>query len=65
MEQLTKKCTKCGRVLPLNSFPKHKLCKYGVAGTCKECARIAIKAYREANKENINEHQRKYDEEHR
>ncbi|HFO4232521.1 TPA: hypothetical protein ACHJ1X_001658 [Escherichia coli] len=61
MEQLTKKCTKCGRILPLNSFLKHKACKYGVAGTCKECA----KAYREANKDKIAEQQRKYREEHK
>lgn len=65
MEQLTKKCTKCGRILPLNFFPKHKLCKYGVAGTCKECARIAIKAYREANKDKVAEQQRKWREEHK
>lgn len=65
MEQLTKKCTKCGRILPLNFFPKHKLCKYGVAGTCKECARIAIKAYREVNKDKVAEQQRKWREEHK
>lgn len=37
MEQLTKKCTKCGRILPLDFFYKDKGCKYGVAGTCKKC----------------------------
>lgn len=61
MEQLTKKCTKCGRILPLNSFLKHKSCKYGVAGTCKDCAKV----YREANKDKIAEQQRKWREKHK
>lgn len=65
MEQLTKKCTKCGKILPLNCFPKHKLCKYGVTSTCMECTKIAAKAYREANKDKIAETGKKWREEHK
>lgn len=62
MEQLTKKCTKCGRILPLNFFYKDKGCKYGVAGTCKECKKISVKAYREENKDKIAKYNNEYRE---
>ena len=42
-----KKCTKCGRILPLSEFGKHRLTKDGLACRCKECARKHAKEYRE------------------
>lgn len=38
---LYKQCSKCGRVLPLESFYKNAIKKKGVFDYCKECA-IAI-----------------------
>jgi len=35
--ETTKKCTRCGRVLPLTSFSKHKHSPDGHAWQCKEC----------------------------
>lgn len=37
MDEPTKKCTKCGKVLPISEMRKHKTGKYGVASTCKTC----------------------------
>lgn len=37
MDEPTKKCTKCGKVLPISEMRKHKTGKYGVASTCKSC----------------------------
>ena len=65
MEALTKTCNKCGRRLPLDCFPKHKGCKYGVTGTCVECTKVSVKAFRERNKDKIAERNRKWREEHK
>ena len=37
IEELTKKCTKCGRELPLSEFTKHKSRSDGLQGWCKSC----------------------------
>lgn len=52
--EATKKCNRCGRVLPLSAFtPKH--------GTCRECNNELLRAYRksEAGKEARREYDRK------
>jgi len=33
----TRQCTKCGRLLPLSAFGKHRFCKDGLNPECKEC----------------------------
>jgi 5-methylcytosine-specific restriction endonuclease McrA len=48
---LTKKCKQCGTELLIEMFYKHKDCKDGVVGVCKECYRKNRKQYREENKE--------------
>lgn len=35
---LTKKCSKCGRELPISRFSKCRSMKDGLQKTCKECA---------------------------
>ena len=40
-----KKCTKCGRELPLEAFSKSSSGKYGVISRCKECVRKENKHY--------------------
>lgn len=37
---LTKKCSKCGRELPLSRFSKCASLKDGLQKTCKECASL-------------------------
>jgi hypothetical protein len=37
---LTKKCSKCGRELPLSRFSKCVSLKDGLQKTCKECASL-------------------------
>lgn len=44
--ETTKKCTRCGRVLSLSAFGKHRLCKDGLNPECKECSRERAKAWR-------------------
>lgn len=41
----TKKCTKCGRELPLEQFARYPSGKYGVYSRCKECVREGNKEY--------------------
>lgn len=36
-EEKTKKCSRCGRELPLSEFPVNKGCKDGHTGQCKRC----------------------------
>lgn len=33
----TKRCNKCGRTLPLESFVKNKECAFGRSGECRDC----------------------------
>ena len=37
MMETTKKCSTCGRVLPVEEFHKNKRCKDGLMPFCKEC----------------------------
>lgn len=39
MENNTKKCTKCGRELPLSEFYKHQATSDGYNTQCKECCK--------------------------
>ena len=42
-----KKCTKCGKMLPLTAFGKHRLSKDGHAYRCLECSRKHAREYSE------------------
>lgn len=45
MDEKTKKCSKCGRELPLSEFSKHAGHADGLQYVCKECQREAMKKY--------------------
>ena len=62
----TKKCTKCGRVLPLTEYYK----VYGqksdqLRGDCKECRKEYSAKYQKEHREQVNEYARKYNKQHR
>lgn len=48
---LFKKCSKCGEILHVSKFHKHKNGKYGVKKWCKKCCKEDNKKYYEDNKE--------------
>ena len=56
----TKKCTKCGRELPLSEFGKHKITKDGVRSWCKSCVREYDKIWYETHLSYELTHARKY-----
>ncbi|HZK24520.1 MAG TPA: HNH endonuclease [Oscillospiraceae bacterium] len=60
--QLTKICTKCGKVFPATKdhFHAAKLGKYGLTAICKGCSAKYKKDYRRKNKERISEQNRQY-----
>lgn len=45
----TKRCSKCGRELPLECFGKHKRKKDGLQAYCKECMKQYMKEYNADN----------------
>jgi len=44
-----KTCQSCGRVLPLNDFPLHRISKDGHMSTCRDCRRRKTKGDTEVN----------------
>ena len=44
-DEPTKKCSKCGRELPVSEFYKNKSCKDGLRPYCKECHKEYSKLY--------------------
>lgn len=63
---MTKKCTKCGRVLPLTEYYK----VYGrksdqLRADCKECRKKYAAEYQKEHREQVNEKARRYNERHR
>ena len=59
----TKKCSECGRELPLSEFNKNRSNKDGLQDRCRECFSRYNKARYAANKEKTREAVRKYREE--
>lgn len=62
----TKKCTKCGRVLPLTEYYR----VYGykstqLRGDCKACRKKYAAKYQKEHREQVNEYARKYNRQHR
>lgn len=56
----TKRCTKCGRELPLSEFCKQKTGKNGLMPICRTCNRKKVKEWGAAHPERIREKQRQY-----
>ena len=52
----TKKCSKCGKELPISEFSKNKTTKDGLYSWCKQC----YNGYKQANKEHISQQQKQY-----
>ena len=46
-----KQCSKCGKVKPVSEFDKHKQCKDGLSGICKQCRRDRQNQCRSVKKE--------------
>jgi len=59
IKQLTKKCSKCGKIKPLNEFSKDKYRKDGKCFYCKEC----IAGHYQKNKQKISKRHKKYRQE--
>ena len=70
-ENLTKVCTRCGKIKPLEDFVKDNRRKDGRGSICYECKRIKDKEYYEKKKNDPEFHKRKlernkkYKEEHK
>ena len=45
MEVETKRCSKCGRVLPVSDFNKNKKAKDGLQNHCRECHKEMMRQY--------------------
>lgn len=56
----TKRCTKCGRELPLSEFGKMKTEKNGLSSWCRECNRAIAGAWAKAHPERCRERLREY-----
>ena len=59
-DEKTKKCSKCGRELPLSEFSKQKATKDGLISWCKSCTREYSKIRYETHKSDELTRWRKY-----
>ncbi len=59
-DELTKRCPKCGRELPVSEFNKNSSKKDGLDTYCKICHRERLKEYRDKNKSKNNQYSKKY-----
>ena len=62
---MSKTCTKCGAVKPLDDFYRNKGKADGRNPHCKECEREYHRRYREGNREKVQERGRRWREENR
>src|SRR5699024_2462697 len=62
---LTKRCSQCGELKPLEGFHVCRDSKDGRRSKCKECARKYRRKYYEANAENIRAQSKKWREANR
>ena len=62
---MSKTCTKCGVVKPLDGFHRDKTGAGGRRSYCKECRREYTRRYREENSDKERERNRRYREENR
>lgn len=54
-EKLTKKCCECHKVFTADNFHKDKAKKLGLASRCKDCAKHAVKVWKDQNRKHANE----------
>ena len=59
---MKKRCSKCGKEKELEEFVKHRKCKDGRAGVCKECANEYGRKWAENNSNNIKAHKKRWKE---
>lgn len=59
-EVKTKRCSKCGRILPLSEFDMRKRAKDGLRSECKQCHKAMQTQYYSKNKKKIAEHMAEY-----
>ncbi len=64
-KQGLKECTKCHKQKSFLEFHKHKLGKFELSSTCKECDAIKSKQYRIDNKEYFLKYQKEYSKKYR
>ena len=62
---IKKECCKCGKIKSADNFSKHKGCKDGYNGECKECHSIYRKNYYLKNKDKELEKQHQYYQENK
>ena len=55
-----KRCSKCGRELPISEFAKYKNAKDGLQCWCRGCSN----KYRQTNKQHYNQYHREYQRQH-
>ena len=53
VEEGFKRCSKCGRILPLSEFYKDKRANDGLRSACKACSRAKVAQYYQSNKDSI------------
>lgn len=58
----TKKCTKCGKIKPLNEFYNSKAEKDGKQTYCKDCQKVHDDEYKKGNEEKLKKYNKKYHE---
>ena len=55
-----KRCSKCGRELPISEFYKDKNTKDGLYSNCKECHSKCCQTYRQTHKEYYSQYNKEY-----
>ena len=60
MSVVTKQCTRCGERKTLDLFFANKKSSDGRMASCKACKTAAVYAWRDKNREHLNEYQREY-----
>ena len=53
VEVKTKRCSKCGRILPITEFSKNKSRKDGLNHYCKQCDRAKRKEYYQTHRDTV------------
>ena len=60
----TKRCSKCGRILPLSEFYRDKYRKDGKRSICMDCVKLKRKEYCKSHREEVHKSQAKWRAKH-